>query len=371
MAESKKNQQPREQQQPRDCHEILHFDLAAKEAEIRRRLRTLPDASNIEGPFPPDAAESTAGGPSTQLYRRDDAFKQEFAKIVQETTQGNPFGVTTFASSSSPNSFRYPDHEFAINESRITINWALANCLIMCHSDLEMSFQRAWVAESNIHGKIPRFVDSTLVDWDAVYESHPKRRKKQKIEEDAVERERKWCSIGYYKIYPPNDQYEGGNWNDLFGRSLQFSRDSVKRFLDAVKADLKEVNWESLTPVSEPIYTDEDKSGRLATTVHSFLSNLGDRVEFWDYQDDADCAYAILQTHRGRAVVVSVLGCHAHVVCNLLEFFNSHGNTDMPNLLTSQQDSSIDKAVVLVGNILQTAMDFLYGPYSMKDSASP
>ena len=103
------------------------------------------------------------------------------------------------------------------------------------------------------------------------------------------------------------------------------------------------------------IYTDDNKNGDLQVSVTSWRTQRGDRMEVWGPSEEQD-GYALLQTHRGRVVAMAVAGGHGYVLCNLLEFYNSDGSMDMPNLLQGNPS-----AAQVGERILKHAEQLLYG----------
>lgn len=315
------------------------------------------------------------------------AFRQQLKDLVNLTTVNNSIVVNRHAgadttttceqSSFPPQTRRYPDHEFAITKSRIFINWVLANCLLLFID--HGSLPRAMVTETNIPGVIPHFVDSSWMGHDLVYASCPALKKKKVDSLPKDERELKWVATGYYKVYPPDDEYivestTTSNKNIFGHHSLPFRRSSIRQYFQLIRDDVAlDATWSSQqwtkTSSIEPVFTAGSRAAGQAP-VTAFRSQRGDRVEYWGRDTDAGASsYAILQTHQGRVVVVAVTESHPYVFCNLLEFFNSDGSADMPELLPSPNvvdgfSSSIDDdeamAKKLIKNILKTAEDFLY-----------
>mmetsp|Transcript_30657 Transcript_30657/g.45688 ORF Transcript_30657/g.45688 Transcript_30657/m.45688 type:complete len:240 (+) Transcript_30657:172-891(+) len=100
------------------------------------------------------------------------AFRQQLKDLVALTTVKNSIVVNRHHSESDsdppeprfPPQLRcYPDHEIAIAKSRIVINWALANCLLLFMDGGSLSMPQALVADTNIPGVIPHFVDSSWI----------------------------------------------------------------------------------------------------------------------------------------------------------------------------------------------------------------
>ena len=284
-----------------------------------------------------------------------DGFQKELLGIVAKTTLKNQI-----AKPIQPHTRRYPDHEFAIKQSYIVFNWSIANFFLFF---LEESSEtgakvvpQAMIAESNIPGKIPVFVDSW---WHGLNLGCPKRRK---AFEDMPEEEQelKWTETAYYKVYPPDDVYTEGNDDGYteayasWGHSLRFNRTSVRQFLQLVWEDIQGGKQWTKDMFSAPVFTPDSNTGQLKAKVTAFRSQLGDRIELWEEKEEDD-AYAILQTHRGRLVAIAVSGGHAYLLCNLLEFYNSDGSMDMPDLV-----SDLDNPKQFARNILTTAESFLY-----------
>ena len=254
---------------------------------------------------------------------------------------------------------RYPDHEFAIEQSYMLFHWSLANSFLMILESSNNDVPNALIVESNIPGKIPVFVDSSWQHGLDDLLSCPKKRKTfEEIPEE--EQEFKWVETSYYKVYPPDDVYiedDADGFTEAYaswGHSLQFNRTSVRRFLQLTWTDIQHGQQWTRVEFSEPIFTSESDTGQLHAKVVAFRSKQGDRIELWEEKEEDD-AYAILQTHRGRVVVISVFGGHAYLLCNLLEFYNSDGSMDMPHFLPYLNDPKR-----FARNILKTAESFLY-----------
>ena len=98
-----------------------------------------------------------------QLHRKGMMeFNREFKDVVELTTKKN--SIVHFKAKK-----RYPDHEFAINESKILINWPLVNCFLLCLDGSSSDrIAESLIAETNIPGVIPHFVDSDWMGWDFV-----------------------------------------------------------------------------------------------------------------------------------------------------------------------------------------------------------
>lgn len=94
---------------------------------------------------------------------------------------------------------RFPDHKFAFSESCFRINWLLANCTVRFLQDSRHSVKSALVANGNIQGIVPRFVDSEWNGWDSMWVP-----KAKKAKLSAADLEEKWCATSYYKVMGSN-----------------------------------------------------------------------------------------------------------------------------------------------------------------------
>uniref|UniRef100_A0A7S4K1G1 Uncharacterized protein n=2 Tax=Odontella aurita TaxID=265563 RepID=A0A7S4K1G1_9STRA len=352
-------------------HEILEIFNQAKDSweervhqEVKRRWDRL--AQEQRQPYVLHAEYKSQQ--MTEQMAEQEYFAQELKDLIALTTSKNRMIHPTSTTSEPKPTVRYPDHEFAIQESYIVFNWALANCFLMALDD-SIPLPEIMVSETNIPATIPTFVDSHWAGWDTVHHVCPKAKKARFDSLSKSDQELKWLETGYYKVYPPNDKYieddEDGFTEKYasFGHSLPFRRSSIRRYIQLVQNDLSESQWTKSTFV-ESIFTGDSQTGRLKTPVTAFRSNRGDRVEFWDYDPgEEDDSYAILQTHRGRVVAIAVSGGHPYAFCNLLEFFDSDGSADMPDLTPKEQVGQDEEAEpsILIANILKTFEIFLYG----------
>jgi len=132
---------------------------------------------------------------------------------------------------------RYPDHEFAIEESQLYFNWNFASFLLMehiLHNRMTSSMLRKTVGQSNLQAgtTIPLFVDGDWRGWDHVLSC------------SAKGNEAKWHLTGYYKVHPPNDEFipDDPIEEDSMG-AIPFNLTSIRRYLQNIRDDLAGAQW--------------------------------------------------------------------------------------------------------------------------------
>ena len=139
-------------------------------------------------------------------------FYNELVEMASQSTKkaadADAQGDTATAESSS---FRIPDHEFAIQESRLVFNWALSSTIMLDKIIHSSVFDKA-IRESNLPpgSTIPHFVDSEWMGWEHVVATC--RAKPSGQPSEAL-----WTKTGYYKVYPddtfePDDPIEMENY---------------------------------------------------------------------------------------------------------------------------------------------------------------